>query len=61
MTKRFVMRSEADASWTVYDLGNGHPAIVDDRLLIGIPLNQAHDLAEHLNRRSAEIHGLQAA
>jgi len=61
MSKRFVMRSEADASWTVYDLSHGHPAIADDCLLIGMPLRRASDLAEQLNARASQIAGLHAA
>jgi len=60
MSKRFVMRSEADASWTVYDLAQGHPAIADDRLLIGMPLHRATDFAGLLNARAAERAALPA-
>lgn len=56
---RFSLRREEDASWTVFDIFTGEPAVWNDKLLIGLDMDDADDLVDllntlYINRRNEE-------
>jgi hypothetical protein len=53
MTARYDIRSET-TGWTVYDIRTGLPAMVNDVPQTGLPLEDADDLADLLNRLQSE-------
>jgi hypothetical protein len=42
-------RDSRSDGWTVYDVETGHPAEVNGSLQVGLPLEDADDLADLLN------------
>jgi hypothetical protein len=53
MTARYDIRSEL-GGWTVYDIRTGSAAVINDVLQNGLPLEDADDLADLLNRLETE-------
>jgi hypothetical protein len=53
MTARYDIRSETNG-WTVYDIRTGSPAMVNRVAQTGLPLEDADDLADLLNRLQSQ-------
>lgn len=49
MAQRYDLRTEADGSWTVFDIFTGFPAIIDEVEATGFDVEQAGDLLIMLN------------
>jgi hypothetical protein len=49
MPDRYAIREEHPGVWTVYDVFTGQPAIVHERTLAGMDIQEADEMSELLN------------
>jgi hypothetical protein len=54
MTARYDIRTDP-AGWTVHDTASGSPATVQGKILVGLSLEDADDLADLLGKRDAAL------
>jgi len=49
MPDRYALREDRPTVWTVYDVFTGQPAMVDDRIMVAMDIQDADEMAELLN------------
>ena len=49
MPDRYALREEHPGMWTIYDVFTGQPAMVGDRIMVGMDVQDADEMAELLN------------
>jgi hypothetical protein len=54
MTARYDIRTDS-IGWTVHDSASGAPATVGGKILVGLSLEDADDLADLLSKRDAAL------
>ncbi len=54
MAGRYAPREEHPGMWTVYDVFTGQPAMVDDRIMVGMDIQDADEMADLLNLLDAQ-------
>lgn len=51
----YDMRKEPDGTWTVFEMGSGLPAVVNDVPQNGLEMEQAEDMVDLLNRLVGQL------
>lgn len=49
MFSRYDIRPECEVTYTVYDVGTGQPAVFQGRILAGLGIQEADEIADLLN------------
>ena len=54
MANRYTLRMELPQSWTIIDVFTGQPAVVRQKVLVGISPREAEDMVVQMNVRDVK-------
>lgn len=54
MANRYALRMELPQSWTIIDVFTGQPAVVRQRVMVGMSLRDAEDMVVQMNVRDVK-------